>query len=136
METAQGQGRSLMMNMFMMWMAGNSIHIFPIMMVGMAAWTPINALLQMKTGHQHHSLHTRVLISRSLQCSIRQVRRSWGQFNSGQICVFRDQCGGSAGGHVQVCKSRLIANEGGDVYPLASTQFVHLSFYIACRLTG
>ena len=33
MEVATGQGRGLMMNMFMMWMAGNSLHIFPIMMV-------------------------------------------------------------------------------------------------------
>jgi len=49
METAQGQGRSLLMNIFMMWMAGNSIHIFPIMMVGMALWTPISAMMNMKT---------------------------------------------------------------------------------------
>merc|ERR1712166_507444 len=48
METAQGQGKSLMMNMFMMWMAGNSLHIFPIMMVGMAIWTPIGAIMNMK----------------------------------------------------------------------------------------
>jgi len=48
MEVAQGQGKSLMMNMFMMWMAGNSLHIFPIMMVGMAIWTPIGAMMNMK----------------------------------------------------------------------------------------
>jgi len=48
METATGQGKSLMMNLFMMWMAGNSLHIFPIMMVGMAIWTPISALMNMK----------------------------------------------------------------------------------------
>ena len=50
MEVAQGQGKSLMMNMFMMWMAGNSLHIFPIMMVGMAIWTPIGAMMNMKMG--------------------------------------------------------------------------------------
>merc|ERR1712100_164303 len=48
MEVATGQGRGLMMNMFMMWMAGNSLHIFPIMMVGMAIWSPVAALLNMK----------------------------------------------------------------------------------------
>jgi len=52
METAQGQFKSLMMNMFMMWMAGNSLHIFPIMMVGMAIWTPIGALMNMKNAFQ------------------------------------------------------------------------------------
>merc|ERR1711871_1667912 len=48
MEVATGQGRGLMMNMFMMWMAGNSLHIFPIMMVGMAIWSPVSAFMNMK----------------------------------------------------------------------------------------
>merc|ERR1711998_683958 len=48
MEVAQGQFRTLGMNCFMMWMAGNSIHIFPIMMVGMAMWGPISSLMTMK----------------------------------------------------------------------------------------
>jgi len=33
------------MNLFIMWMAGNSISIFPIMMVGMMFIRPIQALL-------------------------------------------------------------------------------------------
>eukprot|EP00656_Telonema_subtile_P040232 TRINITY_DN4529_c0_g1_i4.p1 TRINITY_DN4529_c0_g1~~TRINITY_DN4529_c0_g1_i4.p1 ORF type:complete len:187 (+),score=48.94 TRINITY_DN4529_c0_g1_i4:187-747(+) len=44
MEIAMGQGRSLMMNMFMMWMSGNSIHIMPIMFTGMAIMAPITAI--------------------------------------------------------------------------------------------
>ncbi|XP_067932304.1 ER membrane protein complex subunit 4-like [Watersipora subatra] len=35
------------MNLFMMWMAGSSISIFPIMMVGMMAIRPIQAFLSM-----------------------------------------------------------------------------------------
>ena len=33
------------MNMFIMWMAGSSISIFPIMMVGMMFFRPIQAIL-------------------------------------------------------------------------------------------
>ena len=37
--------KSLPMNMFMMYMAGNTISIFPIMMVAMMVWRPIKALM-------------------------------------------------------------------------------------------
>uniref|UniRef100_A0A914Z043 ER membrane protein complex subunit 4 n=1 Tax=Panagrolaimus superbus TaxID=310955 RepID=A0A914Z043_9BILA len=37
--------KSLPMNMFMMYMAGNTISIFPIMMVAMMVWRPIQALM-------------------------------------------------------------------------------------------
>lgn len=37
--------KSLPMNMFMMYMAGNTISIFPIMMVVMMAWRPLKALM-------------------------------------------------------------------------------------------
>lgn len=37
--------KSLPMNMFMMYMAGNTISIFPIMMVVMMAWRPMKALM-------------------------------------------------------------------------------------------
>ncbi|XP_006818021.2 ER membrane protein complex subunit 4-like [Saccoglossus kowalevskii] len=36
------------MNLFIMWMAGNSISIFPIMMVGMMLWRPVQALLSIQ----------------------------------------------------------------------------------------
>lgn len=38
--------KQLPMNLFIMWMAGNTISIFPIMMVGMMFVRPIQALLQ------------------------------------------------------------------------------------------
>ncbi|KAF7638857.1 Leucine carboxyl methyltransferase 1 [Meloidogyne graminicola] len=41
--------KSLPMNMFMMYMAGNTISIFPIMMVMMMAWRPIKAILSVNT---------------------------------------------------------------------------------------
>ncbi|KAL3098003.1 hypothetical protein niasHT_027548 [Heterodera trifolii] len=37
--------KSLPMNMFMMYMAGNTISIFPIMMVVMMAWRPMKTLM-------------------------------------------------------------------------------------------
>ncbi|MFH4974150.1 hypothetical protein AB6A40_000859 [Gnathostoma spinigerum] len=37
--------KSLPMNMFMMYMSGNTISIFPIMMIAMMAWTPVKALM-------------------------------------------------------------------------------------------
>ncbi|VDK62493.1 unnamed protein product, partial [Anisakis simplex] len=37
--------KSLPMNMFMMYMSGNTISIFPIMMIAMMAWRPVKALM-------------------------------------------------------------------------------------------
>jgi len=44
-EVATGPLKQLPMNLFIMWMAGNTISIFPIMMVGMMFIRPIQALL-------------------------------------------------------------------------------------------
>lgn len=44
-DMALGPVKSLPMNMFMMYMAGNTISIFPIMMVAMMVWRPIKALM-------------------------------------------------------------------------------------------
>jgi len=44
-DIALGPMKQLPMNLFIMWMAGNSISIFPIMMVGMMFIRPIQALL-------------------------------------------------------------------------------------------
>ena len=41
-----GPVKSLPMMMFMMWMTGNDIHIFSIMMTGMAIYQPIQSLGQ------------------------------------------------------------------------------------------
>uniref|UniRef100_A0A0N5AA14 ER membrane protein complex subunit 4 n=1 Tax=Syphacia muris TaxID=451379 RepID=A0A0N5AA14_9BILA len=37
--------KSLPMNLFMMYMSGNTITIFPLMMIAMMAWRPIQALM-------------------------------------------------------------------------------------------
>ncbi|CAK5086340.1 unnamed protein product [Meloidogyne enterolobii] len=44
-DVALGPLKALPMNMFMMYMAGNTISIFPIMMVMMMVWRPIKTLL-------------------------------------------------------------------------------------------
>ncbi|XP_077993768.1 ER membrane protein complex subunit 4-like [Glandiceps talaboti] len=44
-DVALGPLKQLPMNLFIMWMSGNSISIFPIMMVGMMLWRPVQALL-------------------------------------------------------------------------------------------
>ncbi|KAI6173241.1 ER membrane protein complex subunit 4 [Aphelenchoides besseyi] len=41
--------KSLPMNMIMMYMSGNTISIFPIMMVAMMAWRPIKAIMSVNT---------------------------------------------------------------------------------------
>lgn len=43
-DIALGPMKQIPMNMFIMWMSGNSISIFPIMMVGMMFFRPIQAL--------------------------------------------------------------------------------------------
>ncbi|XP_038070232.1 ER membrane protein complex subunit 4-like isoform X2 [Patiria miniata] len=48
-DVALGPLKQLPMNLFIMYMSGNSISIFPIMMVGMMVWRPIQALLAVKT---------------------------------------------------------------------------------------
>lgn len=42
---ALGPVKQVPMNIIIMWMAGNSISIFPIMMVGMMFFRPIQALI-------------------------------------------------------------------------------------------
>lgn len=37
--------KSLPMNLFMMYMSGNTISIFPLMMIAMMAWRPVKALM-------------------------------------------------------------------------------------------
>uniref|UniRef100_A0A914E2B8 ER membrane protein complex subunit 4 n=1 Tax=Acrobeloides nanus TaxID=290746 RepID=A0A914E2B8_9BILA len=44
-DMALGPVKALPMNMLMMYMAGNTISIFPIMMVAMMVWRPIKALM-------------------------------------------------------------------------------------------
>jgi hypothetical protein len=40
--------KSLPMNVFMMYMAGSTISIFPIMMVAMMAWRPVKAFMTLQ----------------------------------------------------------------------------------------
>jgi len=44
-DIALGPLKQIPMNFFIMWMAGNTISIFPIMMVGMMFFRPIQALM-------------------------------------------------------------------------------------------
>ncbi|GCB85248.1 hypothetical protein scyTo_0025928, partial [Scyliorhinus torazame] len=48
-DIALGPLKQVPMNLFIMYMAGNTISIFPIMMVCMMAWRPIQALMSMST---------------------------------------------------------------------------------------
>lgn len=45
--------KQLPMNLFIMWMAGNTVSLFPIMMVGMMFFRPVQTLLGYKEGKQH-----------------------------------------------------------------------------------
>jgi hypothetical protein len=45
------------MNLFIMYMAGNSISIFPIMMVGMLIVRPVKALFTMQNGKHFFLLY-------------------------------------------------------------------------------
>lgn len=46
---ALGPLKQIPMNLFIMYMAGNTISIFPAMMVGMMGWRPLQALLSLST---------------------------------------------------------------------------------------
>ena len=43
--TALAPGKQLLMTAFMLWMSGNSLQIFSIMMLGMAFWQPLQRLM-------------------------------------------------------------------------------------------
>lgn len=47
-DIALGPLKQIPMNFFIMWMAGNSISIFPIMMVGMMFFKPIQAFISVQ----------------------------------------------------------------------------------------
>lgn len=49
MDMGIAPGKNLFMTMFMMWMAGAGVHIFSIMIVGMAVMTPIKAISSVQT---------------------------------------------------------------------------------------
>lgn len=50
--------KQLPMNLFMMYMAGNSISIFPIMIVGMMIFKPIKAMLTLRASEYDQSFPT------------------------------------------------------------------------------
>ena len=49
MALATAPGKQLMMTAFMLWMSGNSLQIFSIMMLGMALWTPVSEIFNIQT---------------------------------------------------------------------------------------
>ncbi len=54
---ALGPWKQLPLNLFVLWMAGNSISLFPIMMVGMMLARPVQAIFNCKQG-KSYSLST------------------------------------------------------------------------------
>jgi hypothetical protein len=50
---AMAPGKQLPMMMFMMWMTGNGLHLFSIMMTGMALWTPVKSTMALNTAFQN-----------------------------------------------------------------------------------
>ena len=48
MNTATAPGKQLLMTAFMLWMSGNSLQIFSIMMLGMAFWQPLQRLMSVQ----------------------------------------------------------------------------------------
>lgn len=73
-DVALGPLKQIPMNLFIMYMSGNTISIFPIMMVCMMAWRPIQALMSMSASEYQTSfffflcqsflsLHSSVLLS-------------------------------------------------------------------------
>jgi ER membrane protein complex subunit 4 len=55
-DLALGPLKQVPMNLFLMYMAGNSISIFPIMMVGMLIIRPFKSLFTMQAGKYNPSL--------------------------------------------------------------------------------
>uniref|UniRef100_A0A8C2N8J6 ER membrane protein complex subunit 4 n=1 Tax=Cricetulus griseus TaxID=10029 RepID=A0A8C2N8J6_CRIGR len=51
-DIALGPLKQIPMNLFIMYMAGNTISIFPTMMVCMMAWRPIQALMAISSSNQ------------------------------------------------------------------------------------
>ena len=49
MSIAKAPGQQLLMTAFMLWMSGNSLQIFSIMMLSMALWKPISEMLNVQT---------------------------------------------------------------------------------------
>ena len=61
-DIALGPFKQIPMNLFIMYMAGNSISIFPIMMVGMMFLRPVKALLAIKSSKLYEIKHYFVTI--------------------------------------------------------------------------
>jgi len=49
MGVATATGKQLLMTAFMLWMSGNQIQLFSIMMVGMAMFSPVKALFSVNS---------------------------------------------------------------------------------------
>ena len=64
------------MNLFVMWMAGNSVSIFPVMMVGMMFMKPVQALIGYKEGYCCHIESTNDCYSR-VDPSVHHIMKLW-----------------------------------------------------------
>lgn len=55
LSTGMAPGRQLLMTAFVLWMSGNSLQIFSIVMLGMAFWQPIQKLMALNTEFARYS---------------------------------------------------------------------------------
>lgn len=74
-DVALGPLKQIPMNLFIMYMSGNTISIFPIMMVCMMAWRPIQALMSMSAS-EYPALRHRLCSWLDANCSFHPLRLS------------------------------------------------------------
>lgn len=122
-DVALGPLKQIPMNLFIMYMSGNTISIFPIMMVCMMAWRPIQALMSMSASECPlvtftffssfkllqssctESFHLFVLVCSSLQA----VRELQSAVAAGTRLPDREPSGSSVG-HLQVSVDGATSN--------------------------
>jgi hypothetical protein len=69
MSTATAPGKQLLMTAFMLWMSGNSLQIFSIMMLGMALYQPLQRLLNVSAEfRRYQGSEVNVLLPKLVFC--------------------------------------------------------------------
>ena len=56
---AKGSISSVVSTLFMLWMTGNSLQIFPLIMLCMSAFAPVRAILSTNSSFHHYQNHTK-----------------------------------------------------------------------------
>nr|XP_023968832.1 ER membrane protein complex subunit 4 isoform X2 [Chrysemys picta bellii] len=82
-DVALGPLKQIPMNLFIMYMAGNTISIFPTMMVCMMAWRPLQALMAISATDGVHRRGAAAVTNASCPWSdCRFSRRTWSLYSS------------------------------------------------------